>query len=376
MKKIIVLVSSNLVTDQRVLKECATLYQLSFEVEVHCRSLKKSLPLPKVPYSIKPIKLVAEKGIWMYLHLNLTLFFRLLFGKGDIIWANDLDTLLPAFVVSRLRNKKLVYDSHEYYTFNPSLINRPFKRRIWQLVEKLCVPRISHMLTVNQAIKNEYEKKYGVKPFILRNVPELELTKKIGKANLDLIGKKILILQGAGINHDRGGEEVVNAMKFLDDGYYLIIAGTGNALPSLQKVVERLNLTNKVYFTGLMPYNQLLSFTKAAHLGVIPEKINLSAASLYTLPNKLFDYLHAGIPVLSTRAIEVEKIILKYNVGTFIDELTPEHIASTIKSIFHEEVQLKLWTFNTLLAANELCWEKEKNILIKLMQNVITTSKE
>jgi len=371
-KKIAVVVSSDLVTDQRVLKECNTLHQLGFEIEVYCRILKHSLPLPDLPYKIIQMRLCREAGVPMYLHLNLVLFIKLITSKASIIWSNDLDTLLPAFLVSRLKKKTIIYDSHELYAQTPSLIYRPFKRKIWQSIEDFCLPKLKHVLTVNNTIKREYEDKYKIKVNVVRNVPYLNITKPITPVNLHIKNRKILILQGAGIHHNRGGLEIVQAIQFLDDDYYLIVAGSGDALDQLKQIVIENRWESKVLFTGLMPYQQLLAYTKTAHLGIIPEKIEISSASYYTLPNKLFDYIHAGLPVLSTRALEIEKIIKQYDIGAFINELVPQKIAETIHSIFSNEQQLNVWRANAKLASEDLCWEREQEIIINVAAQALS----
>jgi glycosyltransferase involved in cell wall biosynthesis len=370
-KKIIVLVSSDLVTDQRVLKECATFHSQGFIVEVHCRRLKHSLPLPKtLPYIIKPMRLVTETGVLMFLHLNITLLFRLLFAQGEIIWSNDLDTLLPAFITCRIRHKRLVYDSHELYTETPSLIDRPFKRSIWKAVESLCVKRLHYMITVNESIKDIYQKTYQIPVSVVRNVPPLKVTEPIIAKDLKLEGRNILILQGSGINKGRGAIELVEAMELLDDRFFLIIAGSGDIVPDLKQMVVKKKLSGKVLFTGRLPYQEMLAYTKSAYIGIIPEKVEIGSASYLTLPNKLFDYIHAGIPVLSTNGFEVARIINSYRIGKIVEGSSPEHFALALTEIFENKEQLAVWKANTGIARETFCWENEEKVIVEMLNKL------
>jgi hypothetical protein len=103
-RHITVLVSNDLEFDQRVRKVCATLNALDFEITLVGRLLTTSRNFER-PYELRRFRLWFSKGALFYAHLNLRLFFYLLFKKTDIILANDLDTLLPAFLVARLRGK-------------------------------------------------------------------------------------------------------------------------------------------------------------------------------------------------------------------------------------------------------------------------------
>ena len=148
-KKIIVSVISDIVTDQRVQKECYTFYKMGYNVLLLGRKSKNKFLLSELPYKVIRFSNLFKSGPLMYLVFNFQLFFYLLFKKADVLWANDLDTLLPNFINARLKKTKLVYDSHEYFTLS---VYKKTSRRIWELLEKLLFPRLKNVLTVSNSI--------------------------------------------------------------------------------------------------------------------------------------------------------------------------------------------------------------------------------
>ena len=162
-KKITVSVISDLTTDQRVIRISSSLQQMGFSVTVIARSFSDSLPLDEYVFKAKRIHCIFRKGFLQYAEFNLKLFFSLLFTKTDYLLANDLDVLLPNYMISKLRRKKIFYDTHEYFTGVPELKNSPTKRKIWKWIEDRIFPKLPVVYTVNDSVKNTYEKEYGIR---------------------------------------------------------------------------------------------------------------------------------------------------------------------------------------------------------------------
>ncbi|MBR3709728.1 MAG: glycosyltransferase [Bacteroidales bacterium] len=369
MKRVIVSVINDLVTDQRVNKSCLTLQKMGYEVLLVGRKLRKSPPMDERTYRTKRMKLLFEKGPLFYAEFNTRLFFFLLFHKAHLLLSNDLDTALPNYFISRLKGIKMIYDSHEYFTETPELVHRPRVQRVWKRIEGFVVPKLKEMITVCDSIAELFEEKYGVKCHVVRNIPpRAALPPKGDKQALDLpMDKHLLVLQGSGINIQRGAEELVESMQYLDDCYLMVIGG-GDVLPVLKQMVADLRIEERVRFLPRMPYQQMMAYTQLAELGFVLDKdTNLNYR--FCLPNKLFDFIQAGVPIVASHLVEIEKIIKKYDIGLFIPDHDPKSIAETIKEGLGDASKRMLWKQGLTQAAEELCWENEQKTLIEIYKN-------
>lgn len=370
-KKVIVSVINDLVTDQRVAKTCTTLHEAGYDVILIGRILPGSPPLLPKPYHQVRMKLLFKKGPLFYAFFNIRLFFYLLTHRADILHANDLDTLLANYLVSKIKHKPLVFDSHEYFTEVPELQHNAFAKKIWKAIERFIVPKLTYCITVNQSIALLFKQEYGVDFKVLRNLPpENTIQEKVNRSILNMPENKfIILLQGNGINMHRGSEELVESMQYLDDTFLLLIIGNGDVVPQLKKITAEKNLQTRIQFIGRLPYHELKKYTMAADLGVSLDKdTNLNYR--FSLPNKIFDYIHAGIPVLSSKLPELEKIVKHYGVGELVEEVTPKAIAEKIKQMSLNKVQLAEYSRNCEKAAKELIWENEKRVLLDIYSSI------
>lgn len=367
-KKVFVSVINDLVTDQRVEKACRLLFDMGFQVTLVGRVKKDSLSMPKKSYRTKRMRLLFEKGPLFYAEFNFRLFLFLLFQKASLLVSNDLDTLLPNYLIHRLKNVPIVYDSHELFTETPEVINRKFVKSVWEKIESSILPKLQNVITVSDSIADIFSKKYGIEVKVVRNIPpKREVKNIITRKELNLPeDKKILILQGSGINIQRGSEELIDAMQYLEN-FLLLVIGGGDVISSLKKQVADLKLDNKVWFYPKQSFDNLYQYTVNSDLGLTLDKdTNLNYR--FSLPNKLFDYIHAGIPVLASPLVEISKIISKYNIGTTINTHDPKHIAEKIENALNSEKQINIWKENLKFAAEELSWDKEKDVLKMMYQ--------
>jgi len=340
-----------------------------FEVTLVGRRKKNSLALDTRNYRMHRFKMLFEKGPLFYGFFNFRLFFYLLFKKANLLFANDLDTLLPNYLISKLKGIPLIYDSHEYFTGVPELTGRPFVQKIWKQIEKSIFPKLKHVITVNSSIADLYKTEYGKVLTIVRNIPETHTETKL-KTREDLglpLNKQLIILQGSGINIQRGSEEALEAMQYIENALLLIV-GDGDVIPLLKQKAQSDVFKNKVLFVPKQSPENLFQYTANADLGLTLDK-DTNINYRYSLPNKLFDYIHAQIPVLASPLLEVKKIIDEFQIGCCIDNHGPKHIAEKIHYMLSDAKARENWKKNLKLATAKLNWEEEQKKLTAVLLN-------
>ncbi len=358
MKRIIVSVTNDFTTDQRVAKICDTLLEMDYQVTLVGRMLRHSQNINR-EYKTKRFTLLFNRGPMFYACFNIRLFIYLLFSKFDVLWSNDLDTLPANYLVSIIRSKKIIFDSHEYFTEVPELQNKPAVKKIWKGIEKWILPKLKHVFTVSPSIIDIYKEEYGVDAKLLRNVPK-KVTEIKREKTIKIKGKNTIIYQGA-ININRGIEYMVEAMQYLDETV-MFIAGKGDIEEKISKMITELQLEDKVIMLGEIPWESLMSYTVQADVGLsLEEDVGLNYR--FALPNKLFNYIHANIPVLASNLPEMKSIIEKYQIGEIIEVHNAQHIAKKISSLLNNRSKMNFWKKNTKKAAMELNWDIEKQII-------------
>tara|TARA_Y100000739_G_C20591098_1_gene457919 strand:+ start:848 stop:1930 length:1083 start_codon:yes stop_codon:yes gene_type:complete len=355
-KKVIVSVTNDIITDARVRKVCGFLVK---KYDLELIGLKSSFNNELVrSYKVTLINCFFKKGFFFYAEFNIKLFFVILFRKSDILLSNDLDTLLPNYLASLLKKNKIVYDSHEYFTETPELYDRFFVRRVWLMIEGFILPKLKFTYTVSNSIAKSYNEKYKTNMKVVRNCPNTyTLTKK--QKN-----QKKIIFQG-NITLGRGLEVMIKALKFLPEFDFVVI-GSGLGLDNLRKLAKEEKVADRVFFQGRVSSKKLHKYTQEASLGVLFEE-NLGLSFKYSLPNKLFDYIHAEIPVLASPLPEVKKIISKYNIGACLKNRKPKLVAEQVLEIFS-----KKHNYNFQKAKKDFNWINETKVLDKLFTNIFS----
>jgi glycosyltransferase involved in cell wall biosynthesis len=354
--RIAISVINDLATDQRVQKVSTTLYTAGYDITLIGRELPHSLPVDQLPYSIRRFKLWWKKGMLFYLNYNLKLLVYLLSKPFDLLLANDLDTLLANYLASKIKGIPLIYDSHELFTEVPELNGRPIKKKLWLKLERWILPKIKFAYTVSEAIASTYQIRYGLPVQVIYNFPFKRKSEPIRKENL-------ILYQGA-LNKDRGLEELIRAMELINNALLMII-GSGDVKEELKRLVEEMGLQHRVKFKGRMKPEEIIPYTEKAKVGVSLEKESCQSYS-YAVPNKIFDYLQAGTPVLHSGLVEVKKLLSDYPVGLTIENHTPQHIAACLFEMMNSSAYDK-WVANCKKLAAVYNWESQENKLITLV---------
>lgn len=300
------------------------------------------------------ISFKINKGPLFYLLYNLKVFFKLLVAKVDIIHSVDLDTLPAGYLVAKLRKKKLVYDSHEYFTEVPELLNRPSKRNLWLKIEESIVPKLKNAMTVGELIAEEYTKKYKVPFGVVRNAPVLSDLNEVNPKT------KYLLYQGA-LNKGRGLEALIEAMKNIP--IQLKIAGTGDLDKELQNLAMLHQVEDKVEFLGMIEPAKLPEITANAFAGINVSE-NLGLSYYYSLNNKYFDYIHSGLPAITNPFPEYKRLNEKYECSVFANAVSNE-IEHAVNLLLNDSSLYDELRKNCLIARQELNWNIEEEKLLK-----------
>lgn len=366
MTKIVILVTSDTIADQRIHRTASTLHKQGFGITVVGRRLKTTPKIIEKEYNTILLRLPFSKGPAFYACYNIWALIYLLFHRHSLIHANDLDTLLAARIASRLLKKPIVYDSHELFTEVPELIGRPRTRNFWYRLERRLTKSLQYCSTVSDGVSQELKDRYGINCTVIRNLP----FRKPCPEKQSRQEEKTIIYQGA-INIGRGLEKLIDAMVLLPN-YKLIIVGSGPIHKDLKRKIETLKITERVILYGKIEHEHLHRITCCAQLGVsIEEDMGLNYR--YALPNKIFDYIQAGIPVLASNLPEMAKIITTYQIGATLDpDCNSQQLATAIESMLTNTIAMNTWSHNTKRAADELCWETEQNKLLSLIQRALS----
>ena len=364
---IILSVINDLTGDQRVHRIASALQEAGAHVRVVGRKLPDSLPLHARSYRTHRMKLWFKSGKLFYLEYNIRLFFYLLWQKADILTANDLDTLLANFVASKIKRCKLVYDSHEYFTEVPELIDRPLTRKVWLTLEKFLFPRLKTVYTVNDSLAKEYEQLYGIPVRVIRNLPMPYSPPKMQS------NQRIVIYQGA-LNKGRGIEMMIDAMTYLP-GYELWLVGKGDVEEELKIRANNIHQGGKVVFKGFVPFEALSQITIHARLGLSLEE-DMGANYHFASPNKIYDYIQANLPVLVSDLPEMRALIMTHGVGEVLahSQRFPQALADAIKTIMEEDEKYLIYKKRCKEAAGILNWEKEKHLLLSIYRQISSKS--
>lgn len=364
--RIVLLVTSDIIADQRIHRTAFTLQEAGHTVTAIGRRSHSKPKSFSTTYSVKLLNLPFRKGPLFYASYNIWAFIYLIFSRFDLLHANDLDTLLAGRLVSIFKRKPIIYDSHELFTEVPELVHRQRTKKIWSWLERKLVKGLQFCSTVSNGVAMELNHRYGIHFEVIRNLP----VRKFRENESTPSAQKTIIYQGA-LNVGRGLEKLIEAMQWVQNTT-LIIVGSGDIETKLKKLTTDLDINEKVKFRGRIPFEKLHEITQSCTLGVSIEE-DLGLNYRYALPNKLFDYIQAGLPILTTNLPEMKSIVKDFAVGEIIsNDCSSEHLAETLNLMLSDEKRLEQWRQNAISAGEILCWENEKVKLIQLVEKALS----
>jgi len=365
-KSFLVMVTNDLNQDQRMHRICDTLAAAGHRVLLIGRNKHDSKPLLSHKFQQQRLNCFFSKGIWFYLEFNLRLLLFALRYRPEVVYAVDLDTLFAGGVTAKILKSKLIHDAHEYFVEVPELVGKQFKKWIWNRIGKQFIPDCDLCITVNNELAEVLTRLYRNDFKVIRSVPSLGKYTKPESRKED---KKIILYQGV-LNKGRGLEEAIFAMEGLPKEYELRIAGEGDLSIRLRKIAVSFSAENRIKFLGWLNPEALREETLKADVG-----LNLlSAQSLnykYSLANKFFDYMHAGVPSVNMDFPVYRRICAAYPVGVCIQSLKKSHIQNAILALTADQKNMAKIKAACQEAKSEYNWESEAKKLLRWIDKSI-----
>ncbi|PKL81704.1 MAG: hypothetical protein CVV24_13905 [Ignavibacteriae bacterium HGW-Ignavibacteriae-3] len=310
-------------------------------------------------------------SLFFYLKFAMILIRELINSKADIYFAEDLYTLPFVTAIAKIRKAKVYYNSRELYAFLGGLRNRPWLQSLVKNVEKYFIRKVDIVLTTGEMDSRFLEKYYAINnTLVIRNIPlyqnpgsKIDFRKRynIGDDNLILLYQGVL-LEG------RGVPLIIKSLTKLPQ-MVLILLGGGEQKNNFQKMADDLNVSDRVIFAGTINQQELINYTTAADVGLSLIE-NISVSYYHALPNKLFEYIMAELPVLCSDLPQMKQIVDSFHVGESISLADENNIIKTLKNWNGNRELLLSYKENCKKAAKILNWQEEykwvRNILLDL----------
>jgi len=375
-------------TDARVMREATALAKEGYSVSIVDVESDRTHPVEeeirgiRVKHIMMPSWFVSTrfkpwflaKATWMLICGIL----RLIRTPADIYHAHDEQALPACYIVARLRHKLLIFDAHEF-PFSEKSVTR------WRRLHALAVSLVARMapycrgiITVSQPIAQEIHRLYrGPEVTVIRNIPMYRTVQRTDRLReyLGLSPETRIALYQGNLKHDRELDRLIRAAVFLERDIVIVMMGKGSkeTLSELQMLIANEGVGDRVKIIPPVPYEELLDWTASADIGLIIYSQDYSPNVRMCLPNKFFEYLMAGLPILSSQLDVVADISRTYDVGQVVSSLTPADIAAAINTMLADPVALDRMRLNALESAQRVFnWEKELQQLIHLYDDILT----
>jgi len=373
-------------TDGRVMREATALAAAGFAVSIidiesaHSHPSEEKIRGICVKHIVMPGWFVSTRfKLWFLIkiaRLFISSTLRLILTQADIYHAHNEVALPACYIAARLHRKPLIFDAHELPLSETSVTRW---RRLHALTLHLfthIVPHCAGVITISPPIAQQLYRHYHARNVsLIRNVPEYRTVLKSDRLRQYLgIGPSVRIaLYQGNIQSDRGLDKLIRAAGFLGQDVVIVIMGqaTKGMVSKLSALIAREEVGDRVKIIPPVPYEELLEWTASADIGLIVYSPSHSPNIQMCLPNKLFEYLMAGLPVLSSHLDAIVDLIEAYDVGRIITSLTPADVGVAISALVADLAALARMRHNALMLAKDSCWEKESQQLIRLYHDIL-----
>jgi len=374
MKKVASIVLNNFKNDSRVLKENISLKNAGYDIIVvalHEDGLSEFDTIQNIP--VHRIKLKSRnwsknKIIQIFKYFEFIFKVTKKYKNTDVLHCNDLNTLPIAFIIKKFFNPKImvVYDAHEYETETNGLHGT--QKRIVKVLEKALIGYADKVITVSSAIADAYVDLYNIpKPSLVLNTPvyvDIE-NKDLFREHFNITKEQTIFLYQGALTPGRGIEILLNTFKELDQKSVIVFMGYGTYEASIITATQEYD---NIYFHPAVSPDILLNFTSSADFGI--STIEDSCLSYrYCLPNKMFEYIMANVPVIVSNLPEMKKVVIDNNIGVVTQENTPQGLKLAIEEA--QKLDKDTLQNNINYVKSIYNWGEQEKVLLSVYKDLL-----
>ena len=369
-------------TDVRVMREAMTLRRAGLAVSIVDVERERGTPREEnlggivVRHIVMPSWYIPTRFKPWFLSKAARILVRgtlaLLSMRADIYHAHDFEALPACYIVATLLRKRLIYDAHELPLVDPNVTRWRLLSAATRRVLGTMIPNCASVITVSPPIAYDIQRRYGGSvPGVVRNIPPYQAPTPSDRLRESLgLGHdtRIALYQG-NLQADRGLDVLVRSARYLQPNIVIIIMGRGLLRSQLEALISREQLRGRVILAPPVPYAELLTWTASADIGLVVNPPWFSPNVRMCLPNKLFEYLMAGVPVLTSRLDAIEELVSTHDVGRIVDPLEPEVVGHAINAMCGDVHALAQMRCNALaVSQHQLRWEVEQQKFLEIYQ--------
>lgn len=286
--------------------------------------------------------------------------------------ASDLYVLPSMAAAAGLHRGRLIYDARELYAYVSSTVGRPWVRAFWRLIEHRYIRRATAVTTVSDGIADKLAEMYDIKrPSVVLNVPDQHrpTLRRSLRLSQDRSPSEIVILHQGQLRPDRGCDILVDAMRDVGQAI-LVFLGDGPLRASLEEQARDLKVAGRVRFVDAVEPDELLAYTASADIGVTLLEDTCLNHRL-ALPNKLFEYLTAGVPVLASDLPEIRKVVKDYEVGLLVDPTRRDDLVAGLNQAVLDKSLREQWRRNIPRALETFSWKAASEHFLEAYQPLL-----
>ncbi len=290
--------------------------------------------------------------------------------RADAYFASDLYTLPAAARAAKSNGARLVYDSRELYTSIAALQGRAVTQRFWSLLERAYARRVDVVCTVNNSIAEILRTRGYGEVAVIRNLPDWQAMEKTSRLR-DVLGishGKIIVLSQGGLQRGRGAFVALSAVARVPD-CVLVFLGDGPLAASVLHAAKTHGVADRVFVHPAVPSADLHEWTASADIGLCLIE-PLGESYRLSLPNKLFEYLAAGLPVLGSDFPEIGAVLRSTRAGIAVDPTQQSPVTEALRNLASDHLLRAQCRDNALAASVEYSWEKEKEVLMDVVKQM------